>query len=430
MDGVLVIIPCGQAKVWDDDPQRGPTPAREAYTGAPFKVNRAYAERHAGRWVILSAKHGFIRPDFPLPGPYNVTFKKRETSPVDVTTLRGQIREQGLDEFRRIVGLGGKEYRAAIEEAFAPFGSAVEFPFAGLPIGLAMQAVKRATEGSTPPVEARRVPEFKTTISGGKVMARIKPKVRRRESVVEAIEEFDSLGVERFLEKYEFGHSRRYFLAHEGRLYDSKAILGAAYGFENPSDGPLRWNNFCGGRGVQRRLEALGFEVRILDEAASHPTEAAGDVDLAGGKSRPINTPGHGGQRTADDGGLARRGSLPIGKVNLNEKLALFHDHWSPKVVGELNGQHVKLVKFRGEFVWHRHDHEDELFLVVKGRFVMEFRDRQVRLEEGEFLIVPRGIEHRPVAQEEVHVLLFEPAGTLNTGDVQDERTVREPERI
>ena len=111
-------------------------------------------------------------------------------------------------------------------------------------------------------------------------------------------------------------------------------------------------------------------------------------------------------------------------KVNLREKLALFDDHWSPKIVGELNGQHVKLVKFQGEFVWHKHDHEDELFLVVKGRFRMEFRDRHVWLEEGEFLIVPRGVEHRPVAEEEAHVLLFEPAATLNTGDVRDERTV------
>ena len=122
--------------------------------------------------------------------------------------------------------------------------------------------------------------------------------------------------------------------------------------------------------------------------------------------------------------------SSPIAKVNIREKLALFHDHWSPRIVGELNGQHVKLVKFQGEFVWHKHDHEDELFLVVKGRFRMEYRDRHVWLEEGEFLIVPRGVEHRPVAEEEVHVLLFEPAGTLNTGDVQNERTVQEPERI
>jgi mannose-6-phosphate isomerase-like protein (cupin superfamily) len=117
-------------------------------------------------------------------------------------------------------------------------------------------------------------------------------------------------------------------------------------------------------------------------------------------------------------------------KVNLREKLALFHEHWSPRIVGELNGQHVKLVKFSGAFVWHRHEHEDELFLVLEGRFRMEFRDRSVWIETGEFLIVPRGVEHRPVAEEEVAVLLFEPAGTLNTGDVLNERTVSQPEKI
>jgi mannose-6-phosphate isomerase-like protein (cupin superfamily) len=119
-----------------------------------------------------------------------------------------------------------------------------------------------------------------------------------------------------------------------------------------------------------------------------------------------------------------------VTKVDLHEKFALFADHWSPKVVGDLNGQQVKLVKFRGEFVWHKHDGEDELFLVVRGRFRMEFRDRHVWLDEGEFLIVPRGVEHRPVAEEEVHVLLFEPATTLNTGDVRDERTVEQPDRL
>jgi GrpB-like predicted nucleotidyltransferase (UPF0157 family)/mannose-6-phosphate isomerase-like protein (cupin superfamily) len=119
-----------------------------------------------------------------------------------------------------------------------------------------------------------------------------------------------------------------------------------------------------------------------------------------------------------------------IDKVNIREKLALFDDHWNPRIVGELNGQHVKLVKFRGEFVWHEHDREDELFLVIKGRFRMEYRDRHVWLEEGEFLIVPRGVEHRSVAEEEAHVLLFEPATTLNTGEVVNERTIEELERL
>jgi mannose-6-phosphate isomerase-like protein (cupin superfamily) len=117
-------------------------------------------------------------------------------------------------------------------------------------------------------------------------------------------------------------------------------------------------------------------------------------------------------------------------KVNLGEKLALFSEQWRPKVVGELNAQQVKLVKFQGEFVWHHHDGEDELFLVLKGRFRMEFRDCHVWLGEGEFLIGPRGVEHRPVADEEAHVLLFEPASTLNTGNVQNERTVAHLDRI
>jgi mannose-6-phosphate isomerase-like protein (cupin superfamily) len=119
-----------------------------------------------------------------------------------------------------------------------------------------------------------------------------------------------------------------------------------------------------------------------------------------------------------------------IEKVNLAEKLALFSSHFKPKIVGELNGQQVKLVKALGPFVWHHHDDEDELFLVVKGRFDMELRDRTITVEEGEFLILPRGVEHRPVANEEVHILLFEPASTLNTGNAGGERTVENPERI
>ena len=119
-----------------------------------------------------------------------------------------------------------------------------------------------------------------------------------------------------------------------------------------------------------------------------------------------------------------------IDKVNLAEKLALFSDPWSPKIVGELNGQHVKLVKFSGPFTWHHHEAEDEMFLVVKGRFRMEFRDRDVSLDEGEFIIVPKGVEHRPVADEEVQVLLFEPATTLNTGNVVNERTIETLDRL
>jgi mannose-6-phosphate isomerase-like protein (cupin superfamily) len=117
-------------------------------------------------------------------------------------------------------------------------------------------------------------------------------------------------------------------------------------------------------------------------------------------------------------------------RISLAEKLALFHDHWNPRIVGELNGQHVKLVKFKGEFVWHQHEHEDELFLVVSGRFRMDFRDREVWLEPGEFLIVPRGVEHRPVAEEEVSVLLFEPATTVNTGSAGGELTRTTLERL
>jgi mannose-6-phosphate isomerase-like protein (cupin superfamily) len=117
-------------------------------------------------------------------------------------------------------------------------------------------------------------------------------------------------------------------------------------------------------------------------------------------------------------------------KINLASKLALFSDHWSPKVIADLNGQQVKLVKFEGEFVWHHHDHEDELFLVLDGRFRMDFRDREVWIERGEMIVVPRGVEHRPVAPEEVSVLLFEPASTLNTGDQVNERTRVELERL
>jgi mannose-6-phosphate isomerase-like protein (cupin superfamily) len=115
-------------------------------------------------------------------------------------------------------------------------------------------------------------------------------------------------------------------------------------------------------------------------------------------------------------------------RINLRDKLSRFEDHWSPKIIAELNGQQVKLVKFQGEFLWHHHAREDELFLVLKGEFTMKFRDRDVVLREGECIIVPAGVEHKPVAAKEVHVLLFEPASTLNTGTVQNDRTVPAPE--
>jgi mannose-6-phosphate isomerase-like protein (cupin superfamily) len=117
-------------------------------------------------------------------------------------------------------------------------------------------------------------------------------------------------------------------------------------------------------------------------------------------------------------------------KVNLAEKLERFEERWSPRVVADLNGQQVKVVKLEGEFVWHHHAEEDELFLVLRGRLAMHLRDRTVELGPGELLVVPRGVEHKPVALEETHVLLFEPASTLNTGNVRDARTVERPERI
>jgi len=117
-------------------------------------------------------------------------------------------------------------------------------------------------------------------------------------------------------------------------------------------------------------------------------------------------------------------------KINLQEKLDLFDEHWKPKIVGELNGQQVRLAKFKGEFVWHKHEAADELFMVINGSFEMQFRDRIVTVEKGEFIIVPHGVEHCPRAAEEVHVMLFEPADTLNTGDAESDRVVTDPERL
>jgi mannose-6-phosphate isomerase-like protein (cupin superfamily) len=116
--------------------------------------------------------------------------------------------------------------------------------------------------------------------------------------------------------------------------------------------------------------------------------------------------------------------------VNLARKFALFNDYWTPKIAGEVNDSYLKIVKVKGEFVWHQHEHEDELFLVIKGNLTIKLRDRALHVGEGEFVIIPKGVEHMPVAEEEVQMLLLEPKTTLNTGDVQNERTVAEPEHI
>ncbi|WP_106791327.1 cupin domain-containing protein [Aquimarina sp. Aq78] len=121
---------------------------------------------------------------------------------------------------------------------------------------------------------------------------------------------------------------------------------------------------------------------------------------------------------------------MKIEKINIDDKLSLFSDHWNPRIVGELNGQHVKLVKFKGEFVWHKHDNEDEMFYVINGEFKMEFRDRTVHLKPNEFLIIPKGTEHRPVADKEVSVMLFEPNTTINTGNTPGKLTQDKLETI
>jgi len=117
-------------------------------------------------------------------------------------------------------------------------------------------------------------------------------------------------------------------------------------------------------------------------------------------------------------------------KVNIHNKLSLFSDYFNPRIVGELNGQQVKLAKFQGAFIWHKHDHEDEMFYVIKGSFHMEYRDKIIKLNKNEFLIVPRGVEHRPVAEKEVAIMLFEPASIVNTGDVGGDRTRKNLEKI
>ncbi|UXO89464.1 cupin domain-containing protein [Bacillus safensis] len=119
-----------------------------------------------------------------------------------------------------------------------------------------------------------------------------------------------------------------------------------------------------------------------------------------------------------------------ISKTNVQEKFLQINDYWNPRISGELNDSYIKLVKIKGEFIWHHHDDEDEMFFVCKGKLVIRFRDSEVALNEGEFIVIPKGVEHQPIAEEEVHLLLIEPKTTLNTGNVINERTVSIPERI
>ena len=119
-----------------------------------------------------------------------------------------------------------------------------------------------------------------------------------------------------------------------------------------------------------------------------------------------------------------------VEKVNIAQKFGLFNEYWVPYIVGELNDSYVKVDKLKGKFVWHKHDTEDELFLVTKGTLVIKLRDKDISLDEGEFVIIPKGVEHMPVADEEVHVVLIEPKSTLNTGNVRDEKTVAQLRRI
>ncbi len=156
MTSTLVIVPCGQRKIWDRYPNAGPVAARNAYTGPLFKVNREYAEKFGDRWVVLSAKYGFISPDFTIPGPYNVTFKRKQTCPIPVATLSDQVRHQSLGQFQLVIGLGGREYVSVIRGAFAPWPVRLLFPFAGLPIGKMMQATRRAIDSDKPFPEASR----------------------------------------------------------------------------------------------------------------------------------------------------------------------------------------------------------------------------------------------------------------------------------
>ncbi len=143
LNKVLVIIPCGKSKIWDKNPNLGGVPAKHAYVGTPFTLNCQFAKKFSDRWIILSAEYGFIYPDFIIPGPYNTTFKNKSTFPIKIESLQKQVEYQNLFIFKKVIGLGGKEYRQIISQVFSYKNIEIEFPFAGLPIGKSMQAIKK-----------------------------------------------------------------------------------------------------------------------------------------------------------------------------------------------------------------------------------------------------------------------------------------------
>jgi hypothetical protein len=266
IDGLLVIVPCGQSKIWDKDAGAGATVAESAYTGSPFIVNRQFAEHFGQKWVILSAKYGFVAPDFPIPGPYNVTFKRKATGPISNAVLQKQVKDQGLDQFDAVIGLGGKDYRKAIEAAFDGNTAKLHFPFAGLQIGKAMRAAKQAIAADNPQIGH----------PGNSGL------IKTREAVLQAIGEYDDLGREQFLRKHGFRPAKGYFLVHKGKRYDSKAIVAAAFGFEHPKQGPLKASEFSGGAAtVQKWLERLGFKVEKHAGTPSKPPSPTQKTNVA-----------------------------------------------------------------------------------------------------------------------------------------------------
>jgi len=146
MAGVLIVVPCGKSKIWDREPAHGPATARDAYTGTLFRLNRAYAEKYGDRWLVLSAKYGFIEPDSVIPGPYDVSFKKKQSDPIGVESLHVQVAQLDLHEISTVVGLGGAEYRAKVRLVFGNQVASLEYPFEGLKLGYMLQATKQAID--------------------------------------------------------------------------------------------------------------------------------------------------------------------------------------------------------------------------------------------------------------------------------------------